>query len=175
MRGIEAALQRDRDLRWGPRTIDLDLLLYDEFTIDEAELQVPHPRMSFRRFVIEPAAEIAANWVHPRIGWSLARLREHLLATPPSVALLGDAPRIHELAEMLRAASRQTPIFSAEWSQGQEPMVKAAKLSVLWRPDGRASAADWRGLAGRGPVLSLECRDATIARDEVLVAIAAMA
>lgn len=56
---LESAAGRVRDARWGPRTLDVDILLIDGVTIDEPDLQVPHPRMWTRRFVLEPLAEIA--------------------------------------------------------------------------------------------------------------------
>ncbi|MHC5004222.1 MAG: 2-amino-4-hydroxy-6-hydroxymethyldihydropteridine diphosphokinase, partial [Planctomycetota bacterium] len=59
---------RDREVRWGPRTLDLDLLLYAQRAIDEPGLRVPHPRLEHRRFVLEPLAEIAGGWVHPVLG-----------------------------------------------------------------------------------------------------------
>src|SRR5207253_8220105 len=55
---IERKLGRERGERWGPRSIDLDLLLYGDQTIETTELIVPHPRMHERRFVLAPAAEI---------------------------------------------------------------------------------------------------------------------
>jgi 2-amino-4-hydroxy-6-hydroxymethyldihydropteridine diphosphokinase len=86
---IEHELGRQRSERWGARTIDLDLLLYGDQEIDTPELIVPHPRMAFRRFVVQPAAEVAPQLVHPTIGWSMTRLLEHLDAAIPYVALLG--------------------------------------------------------------------------------------
>jgi 2-amino-4-hydroxy-6-hydroxymethyldihydropteridine diphosphokinase len=77
LRQIETAAGRTRDGRWAPRTLDLDLLLYDDLVIDTPELTLPHPRMSFRRFVLEPAAEIAPDMRHPTIGWTIGRLRNH--------------------------------------------------------------------------------------------------
>jgi len=56
---IEAEAQRVRKVRWGPRTLDLDLLFYDDCTIQSEELTVPHPRFAERRFVLEPLAEVA--------------------------------------------------------------------------------------------------------------------
>jgi 2-amino-4-hydroxy-6-hydroxymethyldihydropteridine diphosphokinase len=57
---VEAALGRDRSgPRWGPRTIDLDLLLYGDLVLDEPGLTVPHPRLAERLFVLEPLAELA--------------------------------------------------------------------------------------------------------------------
>ncbi|MBN9067300.1 MAG: 2-amino-4-hydroxy-6-hydroxymethyldihydropteridine diphosphokinase, partial [Rhizobiales bacterium] len=55
----EKGLKRVRAERWGPRTIDIDLLLFDDLTINEPGLEVPHPRMTQRAFVLLPLAEIA--------------------------------------------------------------------------------------------------------------------
>jgi 2-amino-4-hydroxy-6-hydroxymethyldihydropteridine diphosphokinase len=61
---IERMLGRDRskERRWGPRPIDIDVLAYDDVTIDEPELKLPHPRLLERAFVLVPLAEIAPNW-----------------------------------------------------------------------------------------------------------------
>jgi 2-amino-4-hydroxy-6-hydroxymethyldihydropteridine diphosphokinase len=67
--GVEKTLGRDRSgERWGPRTIDLDLLLYDDVDVDEPGLTVPHPRLHERRFALEPLAELAPDAVVPRRG-----------------------------------------------------------------------------------------------------------
>ena len=88
---IEDSLGRWRSERWGPRTIDLDLLLYGRETIQSPALTVPHPRMAWRRFVLEPAAEIAAEMVHPRISWPIRRLLEHLNTSANYLAITGPA------------------------------------------------------------------------------------
>lgn len=75
---IENELGRVRTEHWGPRTIDLDLLLYDHLELETPELTLPHPRMSFRRFVLEPAAEIAAEMVYPINGWKIGKLLGNL-------------------------------------------------------------------------------------------------
>jgi 2-amino-4-hydroxy-6-hydroxymethyldihydropteridine diphosphokinase len=64
---IERELGRDRtaERRWGPRTIDLDLLLYEDEMIDEPGLTVPHPRLAERRFVLEPLHELDPDLVLP--------------------------------------------------------------------------------------------------------------
>jgi 2-amino-4-hydroxy-6-hydroxymethyldihydropteridine diphosphokinase len=73
---IETALGRDRsrELRWGPRTCDLDILLYGNEDIDQPDLRIPHPRMHERKFVLEPLAQIAPNAVHPTREKTVAQL-----------------------------------------------------------------------------------------------------
>jgi dihydroneopterin aldolase/2-amino-4-hydroxy-6-hydroxymethyldihydropteridine diphosphokinase len=58
-RQIEAEALRQRQVRWGPRTLDVDILFYDDVTIDSPELIVPHPRINERRFVLAPLSEVA--------------------------------------------------------------------------------------------------------------------
>jgi 2-amino-4-hydroxy-6-hydroxymethyldihydropteridine diphosphokinase len=65
---IERELGRVRTERWGPRTIDLDLLVFGQETIDEPGLTVPHPRLGERRFALEPLAELAPELVVPGLG-----------------------------------------------------------------------------------------------------------
>lgn len=65
---IERGLGRERRERWGPRTIDLDLLLYGNETVDEPGLTVPHPRLHERRFALEPLADLDPELVVPGRG-----------------------------------------------------------------------------------------------------------
>ena len=64
---IESAAGRVRDVRWGPRTLDVDILWIDGVTVDDDDLQVPHPRMWERRFVLQPLADIAPELLPE--GW----------------------------------------------------------------------------------------------------------
>jgi pantoate--beta-alanine ligase len=77
---IENQLGRERSERWGPRTIDLDLLLYGDEVIDSPQLVVPHPRLHERRFVLAPSAEIAPDWRHPALNGTIAELLAELPA-----------------------------------------------------------------------------------------------
>lgn len=60
---LESAAGRVRDQRWGPRTLDVDIVHIDGVTVDEPDLQIPHPRMGERRFVLAPLAELAPDLV----------------------------------------------------------------------------------------------------------------
>jgi len=72
-RRLEEAAERVRIERWGPRTLDVDVLLIEGVTVDEPDLQVPHPRMHERRFVLAPLAQLApdlvpAGWERSAVG-----------------------------------------------------------------------------------------------------------
>lgn len=69
---------RTGTLRWGPRNIDLDLLLYGDLVINDTDLIVPHPRMAERRFVLQPLSDIAPDVVHPVLGRSIVELLAEL-------------------------------------------------------------------------------------------------
>ncbi len=75
---IEQKFGRVRKEHWGPRTLDLDLILYDNLILDTPNLQIPHPRMKERAFVLVPLAEIAPNWIEPVSGKSITQLREEV-------------------------------------------------------------------------------------------------
>jgi 2-amino-4-hydroxy-6-hydroxymethyldihydropteridine diphosphokinase len=102
LHGIEARHGRRRTQRWADRTLDLDVLLYDDDVVDAPALTIPHPRMSFRRFVLEPAVEIAGQLVHPTIGWTLDQLLRHLDAGADCLAVVSpDVTRRAQLAKIL--------------------------------------------------------------------------
>lgn len=71
---IEDRYGRVRGERWGPRTLDLDLLLYGQAVIDEVDLVVPHPRMADREFVLAPLCELVPRGRHPVLGRTFAEL-----------------------------------------------------------------------------------------------------
>lgn|ERR1700694_2359549 len=71
---IEKNLGRKRSLKYGPRTIDIDILLYNDETVNLPGLTIPHPEMPFRRFVLTPLCELAAAKVHPVLHKTIARL-----------------------------------------------------------------------------------------------------
>lgn len=76
--GVEAALGRVRGAANGPRELDLDILLYDDRVVEDDRLVIPHARMLERRFVLDVAAEIAPDRVHPKSGKTLLDHRRSL-------------------------------------------------------------------------------------------------
>lgn len=83
-RALEAAADRRREVRWGPRTLDVDVLWVDGQAVDEPDLEVPHPRMWDRRFVLAPLSELAPE----------------LVPTTLLEASQGEVRRLGELAEL---------------------------------------------------------------------------
>ena len=76
---VEQKFGRERKLRWGARTLDLDLILHGDLVLETPNLQIPHPRMHQRGFVLVPLAEIAPEWVHPVQNMTIEQLKEKLL------------------------------------------------------------------------------------------------
>jgi 2-amino-4-hydroxy-6-hydroxymethyldihydropteridine diphosphokinase len=93
LRELERQMGSKKVVPRGPRLIDLDILVYSEQTIDSPELQVPHPRMHLRRFVLAPLAEIAAELKHPSWSGNAAQL----------LAALDDKSAVKKIGGDLRA------------------------------------------------------------------------
>lgn len=85
----EMVLGRERSIHWGPRLIDLDLVLYNESIVRESRLNVPHPACWYRRFVLDPVVEIAPDAIHPVKKQSFQTILEHICKGPFSVAVAG--------------------------------------------------------------------------------------
>ncbi|WP_299025787.1 2-amino-4-hydroxy-6-hydroxymethyldihydropteridine diphosphokinase [uncultured Thermanaerothrix sp.] len=78
LKALERRLGREEGVRYGPRLIDLDILLYDEMVIDLPDLSIPHPRMAERAFVLVPLCDLYPHGRHPRLGETFAALRARL-------------------------------------------------------------------------------------------------
>ena len=78
LQDIERAHHRERSVRWGPRTLDLDIIFYDDMIYHDAALNIPHPLSHLRTFVMEPLAEIDPYRIHPRLQRSVVEILESL-------------------------------------------------------------------------------------------------
>ncbi len=76
--GIEREMGHRREVRWGPRNIDIDILTFEDRVIDSQSLKIPHPMMHLRAFVLKPLVEIAPDLVHPTTGLTALTLWKNL-------------------------------------------------------------------------------------------------
>ena len=88
---IETAMGRVRKERWGPRNIDLDLLLFDNEIIETEDLKVPHPRMHLRRFVLAPLVQLAPDLVHPLFLMTVTQLLGKLPEAEQTIKTIKEA------------------------------------------------------------------------------------
>jgi 2-amino-4-hydroxy-6-hydroxymethyldihydropteridine diphosphokinase len=108
---LEQRAGRERTRRWAARTLDLDLLLYDQYVCHTPALRIPHPRLAVRRFVLLPACQVAPDMLHPEIGWTISQLHEHLERAVPYFAITATSPALAEwLAELASLARNCRPI-----------------------------------------------------------------
>ncbi|RMF99652.1 MAG: 2-amino-4-hydroxy-6-hydroxymethyldihydropteridine diphosphokinase [Planctomycetota bacterium] len=144
LQAIETQFGRERLERWGPRTLDLDLILYDDWIEDEPGLTVPHPRMAWRRFVLEPAAEVAPRMVHPIFERCVAELKSRIDATTrPRVVVWADTlgePGERREAFLSRLAKRldDSAVFEVqtlESVEGSARHEKAGHAGVAQAPN----------------------------------------
>lgn len=173
---VESRFGRERHVRWGDRTLDLDLLLFGDEVIEAPSLTVPHPRMSFRRFVLEPAVEIAGDMVHPTIGWPLERLLDRLDCGADAVAIVSeDAERRRAIAKLLmnQFALIECPapnyISRENWlaASGSAVANGSPKLSIL-------VDMPIASVSGRGPTLVVPAADGQSVETDVFAAIEAV-
>ena len=106
---IERQLGRVRTVRNGPRSIDLDILLWEDLIVREDDLVIPHPRLHERLFVLEPLAEIAPNMLHPVLGMTIAECRAELSAKSEELnsVLRIDGPEWAGISELGTGTARR--------------------------------------------------------------------
>ncbi len=108
---IERDLGRVRAEYWGSRKLDLDLLLHESATCTSAKLMVPHPHLWYRRFVLDPLVELAAERIHPEREATISELRDRLLVRPLTCGIYGgDAIARESIANILSEEFAQVEI-----------------------------------------------------------------
>lgn len=106
---IEAELGRERVIHWGPRTLDIDLLLYGDQIVDSEKLTVPHTACWYRSFVLIPLAEIAADVIHPVKQISIKELNRRIQTRPLPIQIAGDdQAQCEELVRHLADSFKQS-------------------------------------------------------------------
>lgn len=142
---IEDTFGRVRTIRWGPRTLDLDLITCGDEVIESNRLTVPHPACWYRRFVLDPIAEIAPDVVHPVFHQTFGELRGRLLPRPLPIGLSGAPAAVRdELKTRLRDRFSDGSISLAE-----SPALRAAITFDIAEPraDAHAEAEDVHRIA----------------------------
>ncbi|HEX2474493.1 MAG TPA: 2-amino-4-hydroxy-6-hydroxymethyldihydropteridine diphosphokinase [Lacipirellulaceae bacterium] len=159
---IEARHGRVPAERWAARPLDIDLLLYGDEVVEMPQLTVPHLRMTFRRFVLEPAAEVAPRMAHPIIGWPIERLLLHLNSAKDEVVMLSPSEALRSeltarLSQRFGARAIDAPIFKT--AEQLWPANYATWLSVSHRNDATPanvpSAGGLRYAASQFPKLTI--------------------
>jgi 2-amino-4-hydroxy-6-hydroxymethyldihydropteridine diphosphokinase len=114
LQSIETEFGRNREVHWGPRTLDLDLILYGEEIIDLPRLRVPHPACWYRRFVLVPMVEIADETLHPQKQLTFGELRSRLEVRSLPVALAGSND--HKRKSLIENLSKEFPeVMMSVW------------------------------------------------------------
>lgn len=130
LQAIESDFGRRREIRWGPRPLDLDLVFYENQIIDTPRLRVPHPACWYRRFVLDPLAEIAPDVAHPEKGVTVKELHNRLLTRPLEVALAaGDEAARRRLIELLQGEFPNAAL--RQWTPGMQETAPEPAL-LFW-------------------------------------------
>ena len=178
---IEMELGRQRRQRWGARKVDLDLLLFGMVEMESETLTIPHPRMTFRKFVLDPAKEIAREMIHPTSGLSIGELSD-CLSTRDNIVLFaaGLAELNYESAIQSSVAQgwRLSTVFEDvdDQDQGRQDFDKQsgkAKLVCYIANGAESSPFKSHARSFAGPTLSLPS-DLEKCKLEVEAAIEAM-
>ncbi|MBC8873618.1 MAG: 2-amino-4-hydroxy-6-hydroxymethyldihydropteridine diphosphokinase [Planctomycetes bacterium] len=151
LREVESDLGRQRRKRWAARMVDLDLLLFDDLIQKTPQLEIPHPRLAFRRFVLEPAAEVARDMLHPVVGWTIGRLLDHLNRAVDYVALTGLpgvgktelARKVAERASVRLIEDVADEVLPASTQEDGASNPAAVELGLLQRRGQLLAAQDW--------------------------------
>jgi hypothetical protein len=156
---IETNVGRVRSERWAARNLDLDLLVVDGLELQSGRLELPHPRMHYRHFVLQPAAEVAPWMVHPESGSTLAALLDHIdRGSREARIAAANSTAARELVEQLRAvtAAKGHDIAIHEYASGDEIRFRGLILAVAPTGNDRRQLRRILHLPALGPIIWLD-------------------
>lgn len=150
---IEKKLGRERNVRWASRTIDLDLVGFGNQIVQTESLLVPHPRMSFRSFVLKPLCEVASDWVHPQLNLSVKNLvaqlqngRDQIAVSQEILPLVAVELKAHtalasvEVVPVFMSTNPKLSILLSQDASRLGPrLLLTESLSSTWRQEVRAA------------------------------------
>lgn len=146
---VEQEFGRQRIIHWGPRTLDLDLIFYGDSVVQTSQLCVPHRAMWYRRFVLDPAAEVAADWIHPVLQESVGMLHERLLSRPLTIGVELLSPTVLPESVGNLLAERQALRPEIQWQLRKSSADRsrgANEFAVValsdWAPDAGPETPD---------------------------------
>jgi len=143
LQSLERAHGRNRDVRWSPRPLDIDLILYGDQIVSGSRLQIPHPACWYRRFVLDPLIEIAADVIHPVRRVTIGKLHARLLAQPFRLGLAGgNEPLQSRIANALRDQFPQIAVN--EWN-AEKGAQELQPTIIAWLGSEEASASTTSG------------------------------
>ena len=185
---IETELGRVRSDRWAARTVDLDILLLGDQLVSSEHLIIPHPRMSFRRFVLQGAVEVAPDMVHPLSQVTIKALWKRVCSGPRRVLWLASGPENLDQARQAKGRLAKTlgcPFFPGPkcWEvviheltsveDLEKDRIAAEQYSLLLYSGGEQefpAASRWFG----GPLLNLSNCSSSFLEREIVAAVEAM-
>lgn len=131
LQAVETELGRIREVRWSARTLDLDLLLYDQFVLESAGLIIPHPAFWYRRFVLDPLTEIAPDVVHPLKKITIKELQQRLLKRPFVFSIAGLPPA--EAESLIEELKRHYPdVLFTVWELAEKSPQAVEPALIVW-------------------------------------------
>ena len=144
LQSVEAELGRVREVRWSARTLDLDLLLYDQLVFETSDLLIPHPAFWYRRFVLDPLTEIAADVVHPIKQITIQELQSRLLKRPFILSLAGGT--LEARSALIEALKPHYPeVLFTHWEHS-ENLPEAEEPTLIAWLGSSDSTSNWDSL-----------------------------
>ncbi len=160
VRDVEQHFGRRRVRRWEARPIDLDILLYDDVRIWTPQFKIPHPRMCMRRFILEPAMDVAADWIDPVSKWSVQQLAQRLRASRANLLVFGDWRSQTLLAQVAQGAVASWCNFQPQTPVPESSTADPPPLTAIEGP----SQSRWVGW------LPMDCLKQRVGKIEILPA-----